>query len=106
MQRETQNDKLTSGEFIAVHSDKFVERPLIGRTTKVTTYKVEFEWMIGTYSGQWKEWRGRQDGIPVIFTDSVPLTDVLYHPIEFTKNKKLGPQTVAKLKEAYRSYRP
>ena len=62
--------------------------------------------MIGTYSGQWNEWRGRQDGIQFIFTDSVPLTDVLYHPIEFMRNKKLGQQTVAKLKEVYRNYQP
>lgn len=94
------------GELIAVYTAKFTERPLIGRVTSVDDIDkvVRFEWMIGTYTGTWKEWRGRKEGKSVIFTDSVPLTDVLYHPIELTKSKKLQPQVVAKLRELYKNY--
>jgi len=57
--------------------------------------------MIGTYNRTWKEWRRRKNGKPVIFSDSVPMKNVLHHPIELTKSKELPPKTVNKLKELY-----
>ena len=39
--------------------------------------KVKLEWMTGTYSGSWKEWRGREDVEQVVYTDVAPLTDVV-----------------------------
>lgn len=74
---------------------------MIGRVTKITKKEVEFDWMIGTYSGTWKEWRGRQNGKRVVFSDSVPFKDVVHAPINLTKSKKLPPQTVSELKEKY-----
>ena len=86
---------------IAVRCSKYQERPLIGRVTKLTGREVMFDWMVGTYSGTWKEWRGREDGKPVIFSDSVPVEDVVYGPITLHKSKKLPPQTIKELKEVY-----
>ena len=99
-----QEIKLQLGELIAVYTEKFSERPLIGRVTSLDDEMVKFDWMVGTYSGMWKEWRGRKEGKSVVFSDSVPLSDVLYHPIHLTKGKKLQPPVAAKLREAYKKY--
>ena len=81
------------GELIAVYTEKFTERPLIGWVTSVDSKVIKFDWMIGTYTGTWKEWRGRKEGKSVIFSDSVPLMDVLYHPIELTKGTTSSSET-------------
>ena len=57
--------------------------------------------MIGTYGGTWKEWRGREDGEQVVYTDKVLLTDVVYHPITLTKSMRLLSQVVSELRKIY-----
>ena len=96
--------KIKAGELIAVNSQKYPDRPLIGRATEVDSKKVKLEWMIGTYSGTWKEWRGREDGEQVVYTDVIPRTDVVYHPINLTRSMKLSSQTVSELKKIYKKY--
>ena len=89
---------------IAVNSQKYPDRPLIGRVTEVTSKNVKLEWMIGTYSGTWKEWRGREDGEEVVYTDVVPLTDVVYHPITLTTSMRLSSQVVSELRKICKKY--
>jgi len=85
---------------VAVRSAKYTEKPLIGQVTAVNEGNITINWYIGTYSGNWKEWKGRQEGKPVIFSDSIPYKDVLLS-VSFTKSMKLPPKTVAALKELY-----
>ena len=89
------------GEMIAVRSNKYRERPLLGRITTVKQDTVVFDWLVGSYSGTWKDWRGRENGKSVIYSDELPTSDILMTSITLTKAKKLQPQTVATLKELY-----
>ena len=86
---------------IAVRCSKYQERLLIGCVIKLTGREVVFDWMVGLYSGTWKEWRGREDRKPVVFSDFVPVEDVMYGPITSYKSNKLPPQTIKELKEIY-----
>ena len=85
---------------VAVRSDKYSEKPLIGQVTEVNKDDITINWYIGTFSGYWKEWKGRQDGKSVIFSDTIPFKDIL-QSVSFTKTMKLPPKTVAALKELY-----
>ena len=62
---------------IAVRCSKYQERSLIGCVINLTGREVVFDWMVGSYSGTWKEWRGREDGKLVVFSDSVPVEDAI-----------------------------
>ena len=78
----------------------YKERPLIGRV--ITTNKegrITVEWMMGLYSRRWKEWKGRERGKLVIYTDEVEPKDVVLRDIEFTHQMKLAPATIVALKE-------
>lgn len=80
---------------------KYKDRPLIGKYAKPKGDKFLIEWMLGTYSGRWKVWKGRGDQVG--YTDVLPLSNVILHPITFTKAMKLAPSTVAQLKECYKN---
>lgn len=62
---------------VAVRSTKYPDRPLIGRVIAIRE-DVQIERMVGTYSGSWKEWKGREGGKTVIYQDSIPKGDILY----------------------------
>jgi len=89
------------GETIAVQSNKYCEHPLLGYVTSVKRDTVVFDWLVGSYSGTWKEWRGRGKGRSIIYSDELHTTDIIMTSITLTKGKKLPPQTVATLKELY-----
>ena len=80
--------------------EKFSERPLIGHITQIDDKTVNINWMIGSYSGIWKEWKGRSEGKYITFADTIPLEDVMT-PIELTKGMRLPQKTVSTLKELY-----
>ena len=61
---------------------------------------VEIEWMVGTYSGLWKQWKGSEGGKTVVFTDKI-CKDVMYTNITFTPSKRLTPLTRKALKSLY-----
>ena len=54
----------------------------MGRVTKLTDCKVEFDWENGTYSSKWKEWRGMENGMS-LFLNSVQIKNVTYMSIHF-----------------------
>ncbi len=95
--------KFEVGQYIAVRSSKYNERPLIGCINHIDDYQksVQFDWYVGTYSGTWREWKGREGRQRVTFTDSVPFTDVIYTNVTFTKSKRLTPSVVTALKQLY-----
>ena len=39
------------GEYVAVLSNKYSERPLLGRVTAIFEDDIQMDWMVGTYSG-------------------------------------------------------
>ena len=49
-------------------------------------------------------WRGREDGEEVVYTDVVPLTDVVYHPITLTTSMRLSSQVVSELRKICKKY--
>ena len=98
--KSTTKLKFCQGEYVAVKCGKYKERPLIGRISEVDNVNITIDWYIGTYSDTWKEWRGRQDGKPVIFSDSIPVKDILMK-VSFTKSMRLPSSVIRSLKELY-----
>ena len=62
---------------MALKLDKYPDRPLIGRIARIQGASIEVDWMVGTYSGQWREWKGRQDGKTIIFSDTVRRENII-----------------------------
>ena len=88
------------GEFVAIKSPKFTERPLIGCVTSISSTTVIINWYVESYSGTWKVWKGCENGKPMIFQEVVNIEDFLA-VVEFTKSRRLSPKTVSTLKELY-----
>jgi len=89
------------GEFVAVRCSKYSEKPLIGHVTSLNgNNNLTIDWFIGTYSGYWKEWKGRHEG-KLIVLDEIAVEDIVLSSISFTKSWKLPPKTVTVLKELY-----
>ena len=87
-------------DFIALRSQKYKEKPLIGRITSTGKTNVTIDWYIGTYSGTWKQWKGREQGKTVTFTDIIQRSDIL-QTLTFTKAMRLPTATVTELKTKY-----
>ena len=85
-------------------SAKYDDRPLLGRVTGVMQEEVMIDWMVGSYSGSWREWRGRSGGKAVVFTDTIKKKDILLCNIALTKSRRLKPDQVTCLKELYSKY--
>ena len=100
---QAKTSNIAIGEFIAVRCKKYNDKPLIGRVTAVNSGKqsVTIDWLIGSYSGMWREWRGRSEGKSIVYSDDIPVGDILLRKIDFTKSRRLRPTTVASLKELY-----
>ena len=86
---------------MAVVSEKYTDRPLIGKVLEVNGSKFTIGWYVGTYSGIWKTWKGRVQGKTTNFTDEIEVTDVVFRNIEFTKAMRLPPATSLALRSAY-----
>ena len=90
---------------MAVKSTKYCERPLIGKICDIDTPdsgRVEMEWMVGTYSGPWKEWKEREGGKTVVFTENISKEDIKLKNITFTPGKRVIPATIKALKALYK----
>lgn len=96
------NIDVEEGEFIAVKSLKYHERPLIGQITSkdIRQRTVTIDWYIGTYSGTWRPWKGRDGGKTVTFTETVDFTDIL-QKVTLTKSMRLPSSIVQELKAKY-----
>ena len=97
-------DIAKEGEYIAVVSNKYDDRPLLGRVTGVKQDKVIIDWMVGSYSGTWREWRGRSGGKAVIYSDTIMKQDIVLRNITLTKSHRLKPEQVTCLKELYSKF--
>ena len=75
----------------------------MGRVTVVNESNgtIEMDWMVGSYSGHWKEWKGREQGKSVIFAESIPFQGIILTPITISKSMKLSTKTITQLKELY-----
>ena len=60
-----------SWNYAAIKSVKSHEHPLIGKICSTDGGMVEIEWMVGTYSGLWKQWKGKEGGKTVVFTEKI-----------------------------------
>lgn len=85
---------------MAVKSKKYKDRPLLGRVKEVGT-DIVIEWFMGSYSGTWKEWRGRSGGKAVTYTDSIPRKDIVHRDITFTSAMHLPAAVASTLKTKY-----
>ena len=63
---------------VAVDLKKYDDRPLLGRVVEVREEEVELEWFVGTYSGMWKEWKGRDGRRVITFKEGPNSPDALY----------------------------
>ena len=90
------------GDHVAVNCNKYDDRPLIGKITALdySTNNATTEWYVGTYSGTWKQWRGRKDGKAVIFTDVIPFKNILTK-VHFTKSMRLPSEIISTVKDLY-----
>ena len=64
-------------DYIAVRSVKYTEKSLMGQVTSTGLTNVSIDWYIGTYSGMWKAWKGREQGKTVTYTDIIERSDIL-----------------------------
>ena len=82
---------------MAVRCQKYKDRPLIGKISKVAENKITLAWYIGTYSGVWKAWKGRKS-TPI--TDEISLDNIV-RKITFTKSMRLPQSVIQSLKQEY-----
>lgn len=92
-----QKQKVKPGSFIAVKSVKYSEKLLIGKV--LTEKPLVIEWWVGTFTGTWKEWVGREDRKRVVYTEQIDETDILCE-VTFTPSRRLAPGM--KLKMLYK----
>ena len=88
------------GDFVAVISDKYNDRPLIGHITKIGQTDIQIDWYIGTYTGIWRPWKGRDGRNTVTFTETIPKQDIL-RTVTFTKGMRLPGSLVSDLRSLY-----
>jgi len=86
---------------VAVFSEKYSERPLLGRVTAVFDEDIQMDWMVSTYSGVWREWTGRAEGKRCVFNDRIKKSKILMKSVNFTNAKRLKPDIVRELKQLY-----
>ena len=89
------------GEYVAVKSDKYDERPLLGRVTASYKNNFQMDWMVGSYSGTWREWKSRSDRKTVIFNDFINYTNVIMRSVKITASKRLRTDIVQELTRLY-----
>ena len=89
------------GMLVAVNIEKYKDRPLIGKVLEVSGDSIVLEWMVGSYSGIWKEWKGREEGEVVTYTDVITIENIVCTDIHFTPSKRLPPNIIKTLKSLY-----
>ena len=65
-----------TGQYIAVNCHKYDERPLIRQITTTDDKKctATIDWLIRTYTGTCRVWKGREGRRSVIMTDEITVT--------------------------------
>ena len=73
---------------MAVICHKYRDRPLIGRVASYDDHRkdVLLDWYMGTYSGSWRWWKGKKDGQMFVYTDKIPVEDIVMRHIPFSKS--------------------
>ena len=77
------------------------DRPVPRQTTNWPSLQLRrngihhpMQWMVGSYSGRWKSWKGKRGQ----YTDVLPLSSVVLREINFSPAKQLPAAVVAALK--------
>jgi len=65
-----------------VQCSDYKEHPLIGKVTEKRQDEVVMDWYIGSYSGTWREWKGRDNGKTVVFSQTIKCDDIYSSPDE------------------------
>ena len=60
----------------------YKDRPLLGRVTCIGESSVTIEWLMGSYSGKWSEWKGKVNKETITYTDEIPVQDIVYVNID------------------------
>jgi hypothetical protein len=62
-----------------INCHKYEERPLIGQitTTDDNERTATIDWLIGTYTGTWRVWNGREGKLSVIMTNEIAYSDII-----------------------------
>ena len=79
----------------------YKDRPLLGRVKSIQALKVTIEWLMGSYSGKWREWKGKVGKELVVYTDEIPVNDIIHRNITLNSSMHLTPSVVKILKEKY-----
>ncbi len=87
---------LQLANWFAVNCDKYSEEPQIGKVTAVQEQSIIIEWLIGTYTGVWRQWKKGEN-----ISDDIEPKDVVRRNVKLTKANRLSPSMVTELKAAY-----
>lgn len=56
---------------------------------------------MGSYTGKWREWKGRVGKEMVTYSDEIPMNDIIHQNIEFNSSMHLTPSAVKAIKQKY-----
>ncbi len=93
------------GENIAVFSKLYMERPQLGQVVANANSRVTIDWYMGKYSGTWRWWKWKSNGEEVVYTDDIPIENIVLRDIVFKKGMQLDPSIISTLKAAYKDLR-
>lgn len=93
--------QIKPGEIIGVLKKEYKDRPLLGRVKEAKASAVTIEWLMGSYTGKWREWKGREGKEVVIYTDEIERKDIIHRNIQLTSTMHLTLSDVKILKEKY-----
>ena len=66
----------------------------------MTDDDITIDWYVGTYSGLWKAWKGREGGVTVTYTETIDIDDVM-QTVTLTKSQRLTTSTIQQQKQKY-----
>ena len=95
-------DKLEPGMFVALHLDKYPEKPLIAKfLSEREEGTIEVLWYHGTLSGKWKIHKIKKGRCTVENKEVVPRNAVRFFNFTLTPKGKLSTSVKSKLRTVY-----
>lgn len=100
LRNESRRD-IEKGMLVAVLSDKYREKPLIGRVDELSGEKLHLTWMYGHWTTNWSICKKREGQRMVEWTEEVDKSTVVLFDFQLTSSGKLRQATVRELKRVY-----
>ena len=99
--QDTQDVPLQVGVLVAVNVSTYPERPQIGKIVKTERDTIEIDWLIGTWTTQWKPHKVRRGKESIVWRECVQKSSVLSSGFTLTPGNKLREATKRELKALY-----